>query len=489
MGDRMVRNERPSMLSALVMQVVSKYANVVVQLAITMVLARLLTPEEFGTVAIVTVFSSFFAILADMGVSTAIVQYKDLTKRDYDALFFFSVILGIALAGVFCLLSLPISYIYADEELVPLCCLTSLSVLFNTLNMVPNGILLREKRFKTISVRLVAVSVAAGVAAVAMAFLGFGCYALVWNVVLTSLFVLVWNWASTRVALTNPHFMSPVRRILRFSGFQAGFGIVNYFARNLDNLLVGALMGSAQLGYYDKAYKVMQYPLNYLTGIFSNVLQPYLSEYQDDKGRLYGSWLGVCRVLAVIGMLATALIVAFPEEILLVMYGDQWLVAAPALAALGLSVGVQMVNSTSGAIFQSAGRTDALFRSGLICTAVSVVGILVGIATGSLWALGLAISAAYFVHFLVTAYLLVWKVLRVSLVSFLRNFVPAVAAAALAVLVTCGAAPLLACIPEVASVLVRAILLVGVYSIVIVVTGEYRAFKAFSEMKKIGVEG
>lgn len=485
----MENNSRSSsMLSALGMQLISKYANVVVQLVITMVLARILTPEQYGTVAIVTVFSSFFAILADMGVSTAIVQYKDLTKKDYDALFFFSVILGTALAGVFCLLSLPISYIYNEGELVPLCCLTSLSVLFNTLNMVPNGILLREKRFKTISVRLVVVSIAAGVAAIAMAFLGFGCYALVWNVVLTSLFVLTWNWTSTRVALTNPHFAAPVRRILRFSGFQAGFGVVNYFARNLDNLLVGAMMGSAQLGYYDKAYKVMQYPLNYLTGIFSNVLQPYLSEYQNDKSRLYESWLGICRVLAVVGMLAAALIVVFSKEILLVMYGDQWIVAAPALATLGLSVGIQMINSTSGAIFQSAGRTDVLFRSGLICTGISVVGILTGVTTGSLWVLGLAISLAYLCHFLVTTYLLVWKVLEVPPLFFLRNFLPSVIAALLAIIGAALVAPFLTALPTVASVLVRVALLFGVYVAVIVITGEQSAFKAFSEMKKIGVE-
>lgn len=481
-------NKTSSMLAALSMQLVSKYANVAVQLVISMVLARILTPKQYGTVAIVTVFSSFFAILADMGVSTAIVQYKDLTKRDYDALFFFSVMLGVVLSGVFCLLSLPISLVYADAGLVPLCCLTSLSVLFNTLNMVPNGILLREKRFKSVSVRLVLVSVASGAAAVGMAFLGFGCYALVWNVVLTSLFILVWNWVSTGIAPINPHFVAPLRRILRFSGFQAGFGIVNYFARNLDNLLVGAMMGPAQLGYYDKAYKVMQYPLNYLTGIFSNVLQPYLSDYQNDKRRLYETWLGVCRVLAVVGMLVAALIVAFPEEILLAMYGDQWLVAAPALETLGLSVGIQMVNSTSGAIFQSAGRTDALFRSGLICTAISVVSILVGIATRSLWALGLAISSAYLLHFLVTVYLLVWKVLGVSPASFLRFFLPAIAAAVLAVFAVSASSLFFATAPDFLSALVRAILLVSVYAIVIAATGEYRAFKALLEMKKIGVE-
>ncbi len=476
------------MLGALGMQLVSKYANVAVQLVVTMVLARLLTPEEFGTVAVVTVFSSFFAILADMGVSTAIVQYKDLEKRDYDALFFFSVVLGVVLAGLFCLLSLPMSYVYADAALVPLCCLTSLSVLFNTLNMVPNGILLRERRFKTISIRLVAVSLASGAAAVGMALASFGCYALVWNTVLTSLLVLLWNLGSTRVALTNLHFVGPLRRIVRYSGFQAGFGMVNYFARNLDNLLVGAIMGSSQLGYYDKAYKVMQYPLNYLTGVFSSVLQPYLSEYQDDKGRLYASWLGVCRVLAVVGMLVAALIASFPEQILLVMFGDQWLAAAPVLGALGLSVGLQMVNSTSGAIFQSAGRTDALFRSGLVCTSISVVGILAGVAAGSLQTLGMAITLVYLCHFLVTAYLLAWKVLGVPPISFLRVFLPALTAAALAMFAAYAVTPALALLSGVASTLARAALLVAVYAIVIVATGEHRAFRAFSEMKKIGVE-
>lgn len=474
------------MLGALGMQLVSKYANVVIQLAITMVLARILTPEQYGTVAIVTVFSSFFAILADMGVSTAIVQYKDLTKQDFDALFFFSAVLGLGLSAVFCLLSLPISMVYADGELVPLCCLTAVSILFNTLNMVPNGMLLREKRFKTISVRLVVVSVAAGAAAIALALMDFGCYALVWNVILTSFFIFLWNWSATRVTFGNPHFGQPVKRIFRYSSFQAGFSMVNYFARNLDNLLVGAMMGTAMLGYYDKAYKVMQYPLNYLTGIFSNVLQPYLSEYQNDKARLYESWLSICRILSLVGMFVSAMIVTFPEEILLVMFGEQWLMAAPALGMLGLSVGVQMVNSTSGAIFQSAGRTDILFRSGLICTGISVAAILIGVATGSLTLLGLAISMAYLFHFILTAYLLVWKVLGVSPLVFLAKFIPAVTAAAVSCFAVFVAGQFIGALPEVAQVLTRAVVLAAVYASVTLVTGEHRAFKAFSDMKKIG---
>lgn len=485
----MTKPNSSSMLGALGMQLVSKYANVVVQLLITMVLARLLTPEQYGTVAIVTVFTSFFAILADLGVSTAIIQYKDLTKSDCNALFFFSALLGVVLAVVFCLLSLPISYLYSDSTLIPLCCVASLSVLFNTLNMVPNGVLMREKRFKSISVRLVVVSFVAGAAAVVLALLGFGCYALVWNAILTAALVFFWNWAGTRLNFSNRDFIEPLKVIWRFSAYQGGFSIVNYFARNLDNLLLGATVGTAALGYYDKAYKLMQYPLNYLTGIFSNVLQPYLSEYQNDYERLYSSWLSICRILALVGSLVTAAFFCFSEEIVYVMYGAQWLAAAPALNGLALSIGFQMVNSTSGAIFQSAGRTDALFKSGLICTGVSIAAILAGVASGNLMCLGMAISLAYVVHFCITTYLLVWKILGICPLKFIRSFIPAIISAIVGIVLSVLAGLFLKDAALLIVIVVRGFACFGGYAIVILVTKEYRCIKAFAGMKNIGANG
>lgn len=474
-----------SMLSALGMQAVSKYSNVIVQLAVTMVLSRLLTPEEYGTVAIVTVFTSFFSILADVGISTAIIQYKDLTRKDYDALFFFCLLLGVGLMGVFCLLSLLISYMYADSQLVPLCCLASLSVFFASANMVPNGVLLRERRFAAVSVRLVVASVVSGVLAIWLAAEGFGCYALVWQTVASSAVVFAWNWLATGLRLTNPHFMAPIRKIWRYSIYQAGFSTVNYFARNLDNLLVGAFMGSAQLGYYDKAYKLMSYPINYLTGIFSDVLQPYLSEYQDDKARLYNSWIGICRVLALVGMLVTAVFVCFPEEIVRVLYGDQWIAATPVMATLGISVGVQMINSTSGAIFQSAGRTDMLFKSGWICTCASLAAILLGVSTGSIAVLGLCVSIAYCVHICVTAWLLVHVVLGMSALSFIRSLMPSTFAAVASIAATYLTGWLVAGAGALVAALARAVVCVGTYVLVEVLTGEWQSISVFRDMKRM----
>lgn len=440
-----------------------------------MVLARILTPEQYGTVAIVNVFLSFFNLLADMGIGNAIVQYRDLGRPDLSGLMFFTVLLGVALSLLFCALSVPISLVYGDQELVPLCCVASIAVFFTTVNMVPNGVLLRDKDFRSIGVRLVVVSVVSGAAAVVLALLGWGCYALVVNSILTAALVFVWNAVRSGIAPTNRHFVAPLRRVARYSVFQGGFSVVNYFARNLDNLLVGALMGSAPLGYYDKAYRLMQYPLNYLTGIFSSVLQPYLSDWQDDRERVYEVWVAICRVIAIVGCLVAAVFLAFPEQLVLLMFGDQWLPAAPALAALALSLAPQMVNSTSGAVFQSIGRTDTLFRSGLICTAVSVVAILAGVSTGDLGLLGLAISLAYFVHFSVTVALLVRGLLGASAPRFLANFAGPVAGMVVALVAARAVAALL---PGVAGAVAALAACVAAYVAVELALGQLRALSA-----------
>lgn len=478
-------NRGSSMLGALGWQAVSKYANVLVQVIITMVLARLLSPDEYGTVAVVTVFLAFFNILADLGISTAIIQFKDLTARDYDGIFFFSLLMGASLSALFCVLGFPVSAIYGDPDLKLLCCASAPTVLFATLNMVPNGLLLKQKRFVSISARLVVASVGSGALAIVLAFYGAGCYALVAQSISSVAIVFIWNWYSTRPRLTNRRFSAPLRRIFRFSAFQGGFSVVNYFARNLDNLLVGAVMGSTALGYYDKAYKLMQYPINYLPGVFSSVLQPYLSDYSSDSKRVYECWVGILRVIAVVGFAIAAVFVSFSSEIVWVMYGEQWASVSPILAILAFSLVPQMGNSTSGAVYQSMGRTDFLFKSGVICTCVTITAIITGIYFKSIVSLAWFVSLAFYVSFGMTVWWLVWRVFGVRPVHFLREFViPAVgfivsvAAAWLAGMIVEGA-------PTIAAVSLRALTCVGSYALLMLTTGQLKVFSVFSEMKRM----
>ena len=110
-----------SMRRAALVQLGSKYASIVAQLLVTAVLARLISPAEFGTLAIVTVFTTFFTLFSDMGIGVAIVQFRDLTERDFGKLFGFSIVLAAGLTAAFCVAAFPISVVYRDPELVPLC--------------------------------------------------------------------------------------------------------------------------------------------------------------------------------------------------------------------------------------------------------------------------------------------------------------------------------------------------------------------------------
>ena len=415
--------KKPSMLGAAGIQFASRYANVAIQLVLTAVLARLLTPEEFGTVAIVTVFTSFFSIFADLGISPAIVQFPDLEEKDINALFTFSIILAVALATLFCLLSYPISLIYRTGQLIPLCCFASLAILFNTLNMVPNGLMLRNKQFVSIGARLITATLISGAVGISLAFVGMGCYALIAQSVSTALVVFTWNYVRSGIHPGGKGILPTLKRIAKFSGFQAAFQFVNYFSRNLDNLLTGALMGPADLGQYDKAYKLMQMPNTYLSGIFASVLQPYLARYSHRPDRIYEFWLRMSKFLALIGIWASIISFFCGGEIIELFYGPQWKPAIDAFRMLSLSIAFQMVNSTGGAILQSIEHTDYLFKSGIIDACISASLIIIGtVVFGRIDALGLCVSIAYFGHACVNLYYIAGKGLQQNILHVALEF-------------------------------------------------------------------
>lgn len=474
----------PNMLGAAAMQFASRYANVAIQLVITAVLARLLSPTEFGTVAVVTVFTSFFAIFADLGIGPAIVQFTDLEESDLNALFSFSGLLAIALSVSFCILSIPISVIYNDPALIPLCCCSAPSILFNTLNMVPNGIMLRDKQFASIGIRLIVATVASGVLGIALALLGLGSYALIAQAIATAFVVFIWNYLRSNVHFGRHGIRSALRRVAHFSGFQAAFQFVNYFSRNLDNLLTGALMGPAELGQYDKTYKLMQMPNTYLSGIFSSVLQPYLAKYARELDRVYDFWVRMSKFLALIGVWASLICFFGAEETIEILYGPQWSPAVPALKMLSLSIAFQMVNSTGGAILQSIEHTDYLFSSGIIDAGISCICIIIGTTVfGRIDALGACVSVAYLGHACVNLYYICGKGLKQPLVRVALRFAR-IAVAALATFGACALLfPLLPHTMPLVDLIIKAAAISAILLATTILVGERQAFGFFSYAK------
>ena len=398
-----------SMRAAALFQFGSKYVSMGAQIVITMVLARLIAPEDFGLVAIVTVFTGLFSLLSDMGVGVAIVQYRDLTEEDYGALFGFSVLLALGLTAAFCAASPLIAAFYGDPRLIALCCAASPQLLFATLNMVPSGLMLKERRFDAIGIRLVCATVVSGAVAIGLAVAGAGCYALVVQSALSALIVLAWNLGTRGVRRVSLRFKGPLRRIFSYSAYQFGFSLINYFSRNLDNMLIGRFMGSAQLGYYDKAYKLTGYPLSAFSSVIGSIIQPYMAEHQDEPDAIFNCFMKVEKLLSLVGAGVAVVFMCASSEIIQVCFGPGWESAIPVFAVLGVSVYFQMMGNPSGAFFQSLGRTDYMFRVGLVNTCITVVGLCAGLVGGSILTVAYGIAAAYCLHMFSIVYFLVHK--------------------------------------------------------------------------------
>lgn len=430
------------MRAATAIQFASKYTSLLAQLLITAVLARMLPPEDFGLLAIIVVFLNLFIPFADMGIGAAIIQYRDLDEDDYGALFSFSIVFAVVLALLFCAAAVPIAAFYGNEELVPLCCLSSLSILFATLNMVPNGLLLRQKRFVSIGLRLFVVTVIAGIIAVVMAFNGFGTYALVWHNIIAGVITFFWNYLTSPIRKLTLHFMFALKKVFSYSMFQFGSSMVNYFANNLPNLVLGKCFSEAALGFYDKAYKLTTYPMSGITGVVNSVVQPYMAKHQDNPDVIFSYWLKMAKALSLVGAPIAVVFFCAPYEIVHIMYGDQWDVAVPLLQCLSVSIYFQLVNSVAGVFLLSTGHADLLFRMVVATTLLTVVGLVSGLVWGSLDAVALCVSVATCLHTVPTVYYLVKRAFGKGCVMLVR-FLPEVVIGLVAGVACVAATPFL----------------------------------------------
>lgn len=403
---------------------ISKYANIFIQILYQSVLARILTPNDFGIVAVIMVFTTFFMVFADMGLGTAVIQNKKLTREDTNNIFSFTVYFGIGLALIFCLFSVPLAYFYNDEAYKSIGCLLSISLFFNTLNMIPNALLLKEKRFIAVGVRLVVVSIISSVFTIILAIGGLKYYSIVFYSIFTAFFTFLWNELSVKARFSFKFKMSSLKKVFNYSAFQFAFNIINYFSRNLDNLLIGKFMGNEALAFYDKGYRLMLYPVQNLTHVITPVLHPILSEHQNDKVYIYKKYLKVIKILSLLGVFISPFCFFASNEIIYIVYGDQWFDSVLSFQWLALSVWPQMIASSTGSIFQSVGNTKLMFKSSLITTAVSVIGIIFGISFGNIQKVSLFVMISQYINFFVVFYFLIKLEFKTKMYGFLKQFIP-----------------------------------------------------------------
>ncbi|MFA6713271.1 MAG: oligosaccharide flippase family protein, partial [Bacteroidales bacterium] len=185
---------KKEMASGVYYTALAKYSGVILSLVIAGILSRILTSDDFGVIAIATVIIAFFSIFSDLGIAPSIIQKKDLTNDDFNNIFSFTIWSGIIISILFFLSSWLIADFFNSEILIPVCQLLSINLLFASVNIVPNALLQKAKRFKFIAVRTLGVQVVCGIVSIIAAYKGAGVYALLINPILSSIILFIVNY-------------------------------------------------------------------------------------------------------------------------------------------------------------------------------------------------------------------------------------------------------------------------------------------------------
>lgn len=363
------------------------------QMISVVALARLLVPEDFGLVAAVTPVIGFVSMFQDLGYSLAIVQRKEISQEQISSVFWSTAALGALCTAVTIIASPAVAWFFHDQRLQLITIASSILLLLGSLMSVPSGLLNRRLNFRGLAISDTLGALAGLVCAVLAASLGARYWSLLISSAVSSLVIVGGYWKFAAWKPNRPRAQFVDREIGAFGANLTGFAFVNYFASNLDNVLIGHKVGSVQLGYYDRAYKLLYYPIQNINGPLYRVMTPLLSRVQDDRRRFREMFLRGTGQLTLFTVPAMAALIAAPRDFVVLAFGARWAAVTPIFFYLGINGLLLPLGNATGWIFIALGRTDTMFRVGAVTSLITVASFFVGLHFGG--AVGLAAAYAF----------------------------------------------------------------------------------------------
>jgi O-antigen/teichoic acid export membrane protein len=361
----------------------------VIQFISVIILARLLVPEDFGLVASVGPIVAFVGLLQNLGLQQALVQRKDISDRQLNQVFWVSALVGLGSSVVVAALAPAIAAFYGDQRMLGITIASALPLLLGSIAAVPLALMNRHLQFGQLALNDVITAAAGLLAAAIAAWAGMGYWSLVLGPAVAAVVALAAAWQVVRWTPSRPD-LKVDGDILSFGANLTGFNLVNFFSRNLDNILIGKYSGAIELGYYDRAYKLLLFPLQNITQPLTRVMVPLLSRIHEDKARFRDLYVRTNWLLAAVTMPGIAALTLTSEQVVALLFGPRWTAVAPIFAWLGIASLMQSVSSTTGWIFICQGKTKTMFHWGIYSSLTTVASFIVGLHWGAV-----GVAAAY----------------------------------------------------------------------------------------------
>lgn len=376
--------------SGLTWTVLHTWGGQLLQLAVFVVLARLLLPVDFGLVALAAVFVSFAQLVVDQGLGDALIQRRDLTRSHIDTAFWVTLLTGVLLTVAGMVVAHPIALLLGDPKLGPILQVLSLTFTLSALSSIQVALLRRALDFRALAIRVLVAIAGGGAVGIALAAIGAGPWALVGQQLASAVLSVVVLWRFTawrpRLEASGRHF----RELFGFGAHVVGSDLLNFLSRNVDNLLIGVVLGPAPLGIYAVGYRILDVSQRLLVNVARKVTFPAFSRLQHDRDRMRRAYLRVGRTAGVVILPGYLWLAVAAPEITTVLFGQRWEMSGQVAAILFLIGPVLSLQAFSDSLLNAAGHPEVVFRFRLFTAVVNVIGFLVAVSFGIL-----AVAFAY----------------------------------------------------------------------------------------------
>jgi PST family polysaccharide transporter len=375
-------------------------------LLITAVLARLLSTDDYGLVAISVVVLAMFELLTRVGFAATVIRRERLDRADASTFLWASVALGLVAGLLAVLISGPAAALAGDVEAAPLVALAAVTLPINLAGRIPLGLLSRDLRFRTIAVIEIWGIAVHGVVAVLLAIAGFGALAVVIGQVSRSIVLLVGAFVTARFRPLITFKGSAIREELSFNAAWLGGDLITYASKNSDYWFVGNTLGTGSLGVYYVAYVIPTMLRRRITAIGHEVFYPIASRIQSDRSRLVGAYLRIAGLVGFVVTPAMLGLAAVADLAIDIGFGDKWSEAASPMRLIAVASAMTASVVVGAPIFPAIKRPGVLVTIGLSSLGVLVAGLVVAFRLGTLTAVAGAVLGAATVEVLLMLYLL-----------------------------------------------------------------------------------
>lgn len=357
-------------------------ANFALRVGSLMILARLLSPRDYGLVGMVAAFTGVLSLFRDFGLSSAAIQRPEVTEDQISTLFWINILVG-AVLGILTVAMAPIvAAFYHEPRLTAVTAVMALGFLFNAAGIQHSVLLQRQMRF-TMMALISTVSLAMSSAiAIAGAKAGYGYWALVAMTVTLPLTATIGYWLAAKWVPGRPRRRAGIRSMMRFGGTLTLNSLMAYLGYNAEKILIGRFWGADAIGIYGRAYQLISIPTDNLNTAVGEVAFSALSRIQSDSGRLKSYFLKGYSLVLGLTLPITIGCALFPDDLISVLLGPNWTEAVPIFRLLAPTILIFAIINPLGWLLFSLGHVGRSLKIALVFTPLIIAGYILGLPYG-----------------------------------------------------------------------------------------------------------